>query len=94
MKYTEKEVRSAIVKKNDSIVSEVATQLAELKLANFAINEDLKAKAIEVAVKDNLKHYKRFDTKKDWAKAIPYINRITFPLREYPYSLLTLRQIS
>jgi hypothetical protein len=76
MIHTENTLREAIIKKDEKIIEAYARDLAETKISMFKISEIVKATAIDNAVTDSIKGYKKIDLKKKYAKAIPHIDQI------------------
>lgn len=73
---SEQNLRNAIIKKNEAEITKFTEQYAEYKLDLFSLGEDTLAKFKDKAVKAVLKGYSKFDHKKKWNKAIPFITDI------------------
>jgi len=76
MKYNDNQLREAIAQKDEKVITEVARDYAETKLAMFNIAEDQKAFILEECVKDAIKYSFKFDLKKKYAKVFSYIAQI------------------
>jgi hypothetical protein len=73
---SEKELKEAISKDNTTVISIFSTQYAEDILDTWNLSSESKDQYVEAAVEAVMNLYKKFDPKKTWNKAVPYVKGI------------------